>query len=230
MATVKIAKSLQKYINNLPEVTIDCDSYFNFYNNLLNLFPDLRKIHREVATNKILDFWILVDKRPLRYEELFLPVKKGAEIVIVPMIGGGGDTFAMIAIGIAVIALSVVLMNPAVGFGLAASLAGGAGLGAVFATAGVISSLSTALLSVGLGIVLSGVMGLVNPKNKKNSVNDSNIRSDNDAFGSLENTTSTETPIPLIFGQMRVPGQLVAGRIKTINHDATTVISVANYV
>jgi predicted phage tail protein len=46
---------------------------------------------------------------------------------------------------------------------------------------------------------------------------DQNVRS-NDMFGGLQNTISSSTPIPLIYGMHRVPGQLISGYLDTVDH------------
>ena len=160
-----------------------------------------------------------------------MPIRKNAEIVLVPVISGGGDGVGELFLGIALIAISVVLLQPEIAIGVGIALAGSGGLTAGLVTAGVVTSVAGALLSVGVGIALSGLMQLfIKTPGQESKAQDENIRANNDAFGPLQNTTSTQTPIPLVFGLVRVPGQFIGGHIKTINHDASAVISVANYV
>jgi predicted phage tail protein len=238
MVKVKFSKLIKPFVYNNSDVEIDADSYYNLYSNLSNLFPDLAKVTSSLAQNKRFDIWFLVDNKILPYQDIFLPVKKGKEIVIVPLVAGSGEEGLMIAIGIAIIVASVVLLQPQ--FGMAAAFAltstssvGAAGAASLAATAAAISTAAGMGLSLGFSIVLSGVLSLMagapNGSNKSNNT-DSSARAQNDSFGALQNTTATNTSIPLIFGHMRVAGQFVGGHIKTINHDAQTVVSVANYV
>jgi len=232
VSKVRITKPLQKYFNNLESIELDADSYYNLYSNMVNLFKDFRQVSLELGTNKYADLWFVVDGHLLPTDQIFFPVKKGAEISLIPVIGGSGDALPTIFIGLAIIALAVVAMQPTIAFGLAASISGSGGIGAVIGTAGVITSVAQGFLSVGISLVLSGVVSAFASKQDtpQRTTQDSNIRAQNDAFGSLQNTTHTQTPIALIFGQMRVPGQLVSGRIRTIQHDVSTSVSVANYV
>jgi predicted phage tail protein len=233
MVKVKFSKLIKPFVYNNSDVEIDADSYYNLYSNLSNLFPDLAKVTSSLAQNKRFDIWFLVDNKILPYQDIFLPVKKGKEIVIVPLVAGSGEEGLMIAIGIAIIVASVVLLQPQFAIAAAIALSGSGGLGAVFGTAAVLGTIATMGLSLGFSIALSGVLSLIAgaPKedNKSNNT-DSSARAQNDSFGALQNTTATNTSIPLIFGHMRVAGQFVGGHIKTINHDAQTVVSVANYV
>lgn len=232
LCTIKISKPLRKYVNNLSSVTIDGDSYFNLYTNLTNLFPDLRACGFELSQNSSADLWFVVNGKMVPHGELFFNPPKNAEIVLLPVIQGSGEV-GQIFLGLAIIALAVVAMQPQFAFGAAAALSGGAGLGAVFSTAGIITSIAQGFLGLGVGLVLSGAVGLFSSKDNSNmqrANNDSSVRANNDAFGALQNTTATDTAIPLIFGLVRVPGQFIGGRVKTINHDASTIISVANYV
>ena len=123
------------------------------------------------------------------------------ELVLLITIYGQGDDFTTIAIGAALIAASFI---PGMQF----------------------------LLPMGINLLITGFIGLLSPKNttQPNSAPDESVRAQNDAFAGLQNTTSTDQAVPLIFGLTRVPGQFIGGRIRTINHDAYTVVSVANYV
>jgi predicted phage tail protein len=229
--TIKISKPLRKYVNNLSSVEIDGDSYFNLYSNLVNLFPDLRNCGFELSTNSIADLWFVVDGKLVPHSELFFLPNKKAEIVLLPVIQGSGEA-GEIFMGLALVAIAIVAMQPQFALGAAIELSGAAGLGAVFSTAGIITSIAQGVLGLGVGLVLSGAVGLFSSREStpQRAQNDSSIRAQNDAFGPLQNTTSTQTAIPLIFGQIRVPGQFIGGRIRTINHDSSTVISVANYI
>jgi predicted phage tail protein len=233
MYKVKFSKLIRKYVNNLEEVEIDGDSYFNIYTNLTNTFPALRLITSQLAQNDSVDIWFLVNGKILTHEELFLQPRKDTPIIIVPVISGAGDDIGTIFIGVAIIAISVVLMQPEFAIGAGIALSGGSGLTAALGTAALITSAAQWALGMGVMLVLSGVMGMISSgKGAKDDrpTHDSSIRANNDMFGSLQNTTNANMPVPLVFGLHRVPGQFVGGRIKTINHDAGTVISVANYL
>lgn len=234
MAQIRISKPLQQLTEGRQNLFIDCDSYFNLYTNLTNLFPNLRKHSKEIAENRIVDLWLLVNDRLITPEELFLPVPKNKIVTLVPIISGGGDNVLPIFAGLALIAFSLAVLAPIAG---AAAAAAATSSDAIVGISGVASFLAGAypyVLGAGIAITLNGVMSLLNQPSKPaaniSKPTDASTRANNDAFGPLQNTINTGTPIPLIFGQFRVPGQLISGRIKTINHDASTVVSVANYV
>ncbi len=227
MANVYITKPLRKFTNQDKEIKIDADSYLNLYTNLVNIYPELRKCVKDIYDTKSFDFWFIVDGKILPYEEFLMPIKKDSLVVFVPLIFGSGDDFLAIGIGIALIAITILTFGTAAPF--TALAAGGlAGVSAGVIAGAIVGQLA---FSLGLSLVLSGVMSVVTGSSQKKNANtnDSSARAENDAFGSLQNTTTTDTPIPLIFGQMRVAGQFVGGRIKTINHNAGDVISLANY-
>jgi hypothetical protein len=52
-----LSKPLQKFTNNVREVSIDGDSYYNLYSNLTNLFPDLKRTTDELKFNKYGDIY-----------------------------------------------------------------------------------------------------------------------------------------------------------------------------
>lgn len=228
MYKVILSKPLQKFTNDIKEVSIDGDSYFNLYNNLINLFPDLKKVTDELKCSKYGDIWFLVDGEILSLEKIFLQPKKNVDIVIVPLITGGGEDALTIGIGIALVVVAVVTLQPqiaAIGAGFLT------GMGVAAATAAtVVGSLSISILSMGLSMALSGILSATSPKKNEKPTNDSESRRNNDSFEGLVNTTSTQTSIPLIYGHHRVSGQFISGKIRTINHDRSTFISVANYL
>lgn len=236
-----LSKPLQKFTNNIREVSIDGDSYYNLFSNLTNLFPDLKRTTDELKFNKYGDIWFLVDGVMLPMEKVFLQPKKNVDIVIVPIIAGSGEEGMMIAIGVALIVVAVVLMQPHLAAmatvaltttATSTALAAGsiAATAAVLGTSAAIASFATFALSLGISMVLSGVLAAVTPTNKKSNSSDTSTRRNNDSFEGLVNTTSTQTSIPLIYGHHRVSGQFISGKIRTINHDRSTVINVANYI
>ena len=228
-----LSKPLQKFTNNIKSVTIDGDSYFNLYSNLTNLFPDLKRTTDELKFNKYGDIWFLVDGKILSLEKVFLQPKKNVDIVIVPIIAGSGQEELMIGVGVAIMIVGIITLQPElVGLSLGMALGEFATIGTLLATMEVASTIGWALVSMGVGMALSGVLAATSTKSSKTAgpSTDSGARRGNDAFEGLVNTTSTQMPIPLIYGHHRVAGQFISGKIRTINHDKGTYISVANYI
>ena len=46
-------------------------------------------------------------------------------------------------------------------------------------------------------------------------------------FGSLQNTTTSGSPIPLVYGQSRVAGQFISGYLNTVKHGRNDVVNVS---
>lgn len=232
--TVKISKILSKFTNGLTSIAVEGDSYFQLINNINNLFPDLDRYTKESKFSKSNDYWILCNGEVLPTERYFFPPKKDAEIVLIPIIKGSGEDVGGIVLGVALIAVSIVLMQPQIAIGLGISMFGSLGLGASLAAASVIGTIAGVGLSIGISMALGGVLHALSPKpamkDSNTKINDDVIRNDNNAFSGLKNTVDTNTTIPLIYGQHRVAGQFVGGKIKTINHDRDTIITVSSYI
>lgn len=214
MYKIILSKPLQKFTNNIKEVSIDGDSYFNLYNNLINLFPDLKKLTDELKCSKYGDIWFLVNGEILTLEKIFLQPKKNVDIIIVPLITGGGEDALTIGIGIALVVIAVVTLQPEI-----AALGAGflTGMGVATATAAtVIGSLSISILSMGLSMALSGILSATSPKQNEKPTNDSESRRNNDSFEGLVNTTSTQTSIPLIYGHHKSQDNLLAAKLKLL--------------
>lgn len=239
MYKIIISQPLKKLTNNITEVTIDGDSYFNLYTNLTNLFQDFKKCTDQLKFNPNADTWLLVDGKMLPKEHIFFRPKKNAEIVLVPLIAGGGDSSSLlfIGLGLAIIAITVLTLGSgtvaaAGASSLASAAVGGEMVGTAALAATGSSFLLTSGISLGLNLVLTGIMGALKPGGgaAPKVAGTSGLRGQNDAFEGLRNTTSTQTAVPLIYGQHRVAGQFIDGKIKTINHDKDTKIMVSSYV
>lgn len=232
--TVKISKILSQFTNGITSINIEGTSYFNLISNINNLFPDLDRYTKESKFSKANDFWILCNGKILPPEHFFLQPRKNSEIVLVPVIKGSGEDALGIGIGVALIVASVVLLQPEIGIGIGASMFGSGGLGAVFGAVGVINTIAGVGLSLGISMALGGILHAVSPKpaqkDKDSPFTDNVVRNDNSAFEGLRNTSDTNTSIPLVYGQHRVAGHFIGGKIKTINHDKDTIISVATYI
>jgi predicted phage tail protein len=215
MVTVYFPKYLRSLTNGVAQHSFEVEDYQNLIEGLRILFPDLSMYLSQIDSGHITNVCFFLSKEK---EEVIKPSVsrkiKDSELVLIITLYGQGDDTTNILIGVALVAASFI-----------------PGLqGVTIPLLGV--TLSGLLSSVGLNLVLSGFAGLLRPDatSAPTASTDAAVRAQNDAFGSLQNTTSTDTAIPLIFGHMRVPGQFIGGRIKTINHDAYTTVSVANYV
>ena len=64
-------------------------------------------------------------------------------------------------------------------------------------------------------------------KPPEKQIPDAQERIENNMFGGLTNTTSSNNNVPVTYGMTRLAGQLVSGYIKTTNHGKGDVISVS---
>jgi predicted phage tail protein len=69
------------------------------------------------------------------------------------------------------------------------------------------------LTNIATNIGLALVSALFAPKAKQ-----AESTRENDAFGSLVNSTNSGTPVALHYGLVRVAGQLISGYISTVKH------------
>lgn len=156
--------------------------------------------------------------------------KENETVHVVPLVAGGGGKrgFLIFAIFAAVVVATG---------GLAAIGGAGAGAGAVQGTtmssgfslgnigkffSGMPSIARSLLTNVGLSILSS----VFTKKPKPQDQVDSSSRG-SDMFGSLQNTTTSGTSIPLVYGQSRVAGQFISGYLNTVKHGRNDVVNVS---
>lgn len=108
----------------------------------------------------------------------------GQDITVVPLIGGSGNV-GKIILGVALI-----------------------GAGLVF-SGGLLGLSSTTLLLAGGSLLLSGIVGSLQPKADENGQKNSLI------FSGQPNTTSVGAAKPMCFGVFLVSGTVVSARIRT---------------
>ena len=155
--------------------------------------------------------------------------KENETVHVVPLVSGGGGKRGFLIL--AVFAAVVVATG-----GLAAF---GGGAGAV-ATQGTTTASSFSLSSIGkffsgmpsiarsllTNVGLSILSSVFTKKPKPQDQVDSSSRG-SDMFGSLQNTTTSGTPIPLVYGQSRVAGQFISGYLNTVKHGRNDVVKVS---
>lgn len=238
LITIKIHSTLQKFFDateykvSVPSL-LDINLYFR------SLHPRFNKYLKEIEIGSSQEAVALVDSkfRVIQNDEALVRRPKEEEVYyIVPLIcGAGGRRGGIFAF--AAIATFAVFAIATGGFGfLGAGAAGGLG-GASAVTASAASASSTGLGFFGtigasfaalptfaqglLGsLALSAITSLFTkaPNSQVGSTVDSGTRTENNMFGSLQNTTSSGTPIALIYGEFRVAGQFISGYLHTTSH------------
>lgn len=126
---------------------------------------------------------------PLETTELHIhPVFEGA---------GGNGSFIKIAIGVVLIATAILL-------GPAGWVAAGWGAGVLSA------GIAGMTLGLGVSLVLGGVMELISPAPKMNSVGSIEQSEGSQYLGQPKNTTKVGTRIPIAIGRVKMYGHLLS--------------------
>lgn len=210
---------LLKFTNKKSH-TIECSDFSSLVSALSRLFPELGSYINRIknSTQSVENLCFLdCDKKTISQTTVnFNRLKDNHKtIYIVPVMAGAGGrnaAFIGLALGLALVALP---------------LAFPATLGAT--AKGIGAALGKFMTNVGLNLILSGVVSLFNkpPKPPEAQIPDNQERIDNNLFSGLQNTTSSDSNIPINYGQVRVAGQLVSGYLLTKNHGKGDVIRVS---
>ena len=230
LVKVKPHSTLSKFFT-YTDIEIELDSYFDLMSYLRSIHPKFIDYIRHQKANDIEEGYAILDKnlKEITYDDMMIRrLRDGDVIYIVPaIVGGGGKRGGLLAV---FAAFAIFAFLPAAGFLSAGSgVVGAAGTGAAAAAggkaaAGILSGgfLKNILVNVGLALLSSLFT-------KKPDTADKATRQ-NDMFGSLKNTTSSDTPVALNYGHVRVAGQMISGYIKTVNHERNANISVSEIV
>ena len=207
---------------------------------LRGVHPKFSKYIKQILSGQSEEPFCLLDSnlKPITMDMVDIKrFKDGDTIHLVPAIaGGGGKTirtliyavFAVVAIYFAFTVLGPAMLGPGapmVAPGVeAAGMMSSAGASAGTAVTGM-SLLKMAGLQIGLSMV--SAMMTKSPAARESKQTESNSR-DSGMFGSLTNSSTSGTPIALIYGRHRVAGQFLSGYITTIGHGSGDVISVGS--
>jgi predicted phage tail protein len=110
---------------------------------------------------------------------------------------------------------------------------GTVGMAGAFSTLGAIGGIGigSMLMSMGVSMIISGVMGMImkppKPDFDGSQTTDSEARSENKIFQGLQNTIDSNVPVPIMYGRIRIGGQFVSGEIRTIEHGRNEFIKVS---
>ena len=221
--------SVYKNLFTSLELRADFNTYYDilFYLNAMqNKFIQYVSRQKE---NNIEESFTFLDKnlREINSSELQIrKVKEGDILHIVPaIIGGGGKRgglFAILAFAAFFVAAPM-LLGGAAATGAAAGAAGGVassisiGGGISGMLAGMSPFMSNLVTNIGLALLS---MLFASPLKKAEATRE------NDAFGSLTNSTNSGTPVALHYGLVRVAGQLISGYVSTISHGRNEEVNV----
>jgi len=178
----------------------------------------------------------ILDSKLNQISDDMLEVKKfkeGETIHLVPNIsGGGGKRFRNALLFMALIVAAPYIMSylgtvgSSLGIGAGAPLNAIPQLGAVNVGAGASTGLSV-MKTIGLNLAMSGITALMtkSPAQRASKQTDATTR-DAGMFGSLTNSSTSGTPVSLVYGMNRVGGQFLSGYISSISHGSSDTISV----
>ena len=143
----------------------------------------------------------------LSEEELHYPTGQN-DISIVPIVGGAGGNVGKIILGAALIYAAVALPGSTAVFGA------GGGLGFGAATAGTFSAYALAG-NIGIGLVHSGIAGLLTPVPPVPSSEQDPRRSF--SFSGIQNTSRAGVAVPIVYGSEVLVGSVViSAAIETV--------------
>ncbi len=238
MAKIKIHSTL-RHLFDKREYNVDIHCYEHVASYLENIHPRFGEYASGIKAGEIDENYSYLDKNlnVLTKESMALKKLKADSVVyVVPCISGGGGKrgflmFAiMIGIGFATGGLSLAMFSSQTAT-VASAVEGGAVLGAssggFFQTIGASFAAMPSFAKSIIGNLAMSLLGSIfTKKPKPQDQVDSSTRG-SDMFGSLQNSTQSGTPIPLVYGQMRVAGQFISGYLNTTEHGQDTIINVS---
>ena len=215
--TLKFHPTIQQYTNGVKEHTVKINDLMDLRNSLEHLFPQLgihiKRIRCGLNSRENIAL-VNKNKRVLDRDDYLIGKLRKTDTYfhIVPLfLGGGGKGTNQLLLGAALIGISFIIPASYVVLGM---------------------TIKSMVLKMGISMVLSGVMGMVmktpTPAVQGSQTTDSEARIDNKIFQGLQNTTQSNTPVPIIYGRTRVGGQFVSGEILSIQHVRNESITVSS--
>ena len=234
LATIKISPTFKDYFNEL-EYKVAVESYYDIEFYLRSMHKRFGDYITQIKSGQSQEGFAYLDENLEVVDPQTFPLKKikdGDTIYIAPVVCGAGGKKGFI---FAAVAIAAVVAAGPLGFGLYGAGAGASLPGAMTMTmasntagAGLFGTLGAAFS--GLPSFVQGILGNLalsaigmlftsKPKQRQQEVTkDSGTRTENNMFGSLQNTTTSGTPIPLNYGVMRVAGQFLSRYVLSTEH------------
>ena len=240
---IKIHSAFAPYFDK-NEYSVDAHNPDSLNDYLRAVHPKFGKYIRQIESGDADESYSLVDSNFKVIENDAFGLKKfreGDTVYLAPLVGGGGGKRGTILLLMAF----AVFAGPAIagamsGGGAAASAAGSGFVGPypVGATAGpgggffaglgkAFGAMPSFMRSIVGNLALGVVSSIFSKKPKASQQTESTTR-ENGMFGSLTNTSTSGTPVPLHYGQVRVSGQFLSGYINTETHGKSDIIKVGN--
>jgi len=188
------------------EFTIKASSMADVFRCLEGNFPEMREYLLECHEKQI-GFLCQEGSEALQNEEELLLSLGEGDIYISPQPAGSKSGVGKILAAIAIVAL-VVLTG---GFAAAPSLATGSSFLGSIAAGGTLGLGATLALGVAVNLALTGLQQLMAPDP---SVDTPDTGEDSYLFQGAEQATLEGDPVPVLYGQLRVPGRNIGFEVR----------------
>lgn len=216
---IKLYGPLAEFVGR-SSVTADVSCIAEAVRMLLANFPKLETHIRQHS------YQVFCGETSFAENELHFPVGHG-DIKIVPVVtgagGGSGFGIGQIIVGVTLVALSAVTFGASAAFAGAFTSAGIFGSGAAFG--------SIALLTLGAGLVLSGVSTLLSPipqlpsfsgsTTGKRSADDPRDPRNSFSFSGIQNVARAGVPVPIVYGKTLVGSIVISSGVDVVNKKIT---------
>tara|TARA_Y100000593_G_scaffold82921_1_gene156132 strand:+ start:3775 stop:4560 length:786 start_codon:yes stop_codon:yes gene_type:complete len=246
LVTLKPHSTFLKFFDK-KEYKVEINSYYDIEFYLASVHPRFKKYISTIKQGLSNESFTYVtqDLKTIKRNEYNLKKPKdGAIIYIAPVITGGGGKRGQLALAIGLALVGGYAAGGGFGAGFSFDTLGtnvsgffggfgegGGGLGTLFSGLDGIPSFIKGIMG-NLAISLITSLFTSRPKGKSIEVaKDSGTRTENNIFGSLQNTTQPGTAIALNYGLMRVGGQFLSGYILSQQHaqnDAPSIAQIFN--
>lgn len=243
LINIKIHSAFSSYFQE-NEYRVDAHNPDALNDYLKAVHPKFGNYIKQIENGEAEESYSLVDSNFRVIENDAFGLKRfrdGETVYIAPLVAGGGGkrgTFLLLM-------AFAVFAGPAIAGALSGGAAAGTGslaaaqastsaIGGASASGGVLGGLGKAfaampsfMKSIVGNLAMSVVSSIFNKKPKASQQTESTTR-ENGMFGSLTNTSTSGSPVPLHYGQVRVAGQFLSGYINSETHGKSDVIKVGD--
>ena len=232
LINVKIHSSFKQYFEG-TDFMVDAYNPDSLNDYLRAVHPKFGNYIRQIESGEAEESYSLVDSNYNLIENDSFGLKRFREgdiVYVAPLVSGGGGKRGNLLLLLAFAVIAGPTIAAAIKGGAAASATAGgfvgpypvgptaapgggffAGLGKAF------GAMPSFMRSIVGNLALGVVSSIFNKKPKASQQTESTTR-ENGMFGSLTNTSTSGTPVPLHYGQVRVAGQVLSGYINSEEH------------
>tara|TARA_R110001592_G_scaffold80648_2_gene239946 strand:+ start:1493 stop:2212 length:720 start_codon:yes stop_codon:yes gene_type:complete len=231
LINLKIHSAYSKFFDN-NIYTFEAVIASDIIRYLKGVHPKFSKYITQVASGEATEPFCLLDDNLKIINRDMIDIKHfndGDTIHLVPAIAGGDGkrirNALLVIAAIYIIAQTggAAPIDPMTGVAAGAEGAGGY---ATVQTATATKGLSTMqMIGLQVGLSMVSMMLTKSPAMRESKQTESTTR-DNGMFGSLSNSSTSGTPIALVYGQHRVAGQFLSGYVNSLVHGSGDPISI----